>query len=70
MINAEMKLWKLFFELEREITKLEEENSFLKEKIGHLEEKRITTSSHVWERKDWIELESGKRFLTKKDLGK
>ena len=70
MNNAETKLWKLFLELEREITRLEEENTFLKEKVKHLEEQRITKSSHVWERKDWIELESGKRFLTKKELAK
>jgi excisionase family DNA binding protein len=35
-----------------------------------LEEQRITKSSPVWERKDWVELESGKRFLTKKELAK
>jgi hypothetical protein len=33
MSNAETKLWKLFFELEREVTRLEEENTSLKEKI-------------------------------------
>jgi excisionase family DNA binding protein len=70
MSNAETKLWKLFFELEREVTRLEEENTSLKEKIKQLEEQRITKSSPVWERKDWVELESGKRFLTKKELAK
>ena len=70
MNNSGTKLWKLFFEFEREITRLEEENTSLKEKIRHSEEQRITTSSHVWEGKDWVELESGKRFLTKKELAK
>jgi predicted DNA-binding transcriptional regulator AlpA len=70
MNNAETKLWKLFFESEREITRLEEENTFLKEKMKQSEEQRITKSSPVRERKDWVELESGKRFLTKKELAK
>jgi len=70
MSNAETKLWKLFFELEREVTRLEEENTSLKEKIKQLEEQKITKSFPVWERKDWVELESGKRFLTKKELAK
>jgi predicted DNA-binding transcriptional regulator AlpA len=70
MNNTETKLWKLFYELEREITRLEEENTSLKEKVKQSEEQRITKSSAAWERKDWVELESGKRFLTKKELGK
>jgi predicted DNA-binding transcriptional regulator AlpA len=70
MNNTETKLWKLFYELEREITRLEEENTSLKEKVKQSEEQRITKSSPAWERKDWVELESGKRFLTKKELGK
>jgi predicted DNA-binding transcriptional regulator AlpA len=70
MNNTETKLWKLFYELEREITRLEEENTSLKEKMKQVEGQKITKSSAVWERKDWVELESGKRFLTKKELGK
>lgn len=70
MNNSETKLWKLFFELEREISRQEEENTALKEKIKLLEEQKITKSSPVWEHKDWVELESGKRFLTKKELSK
>ena len=70
MNNSETKLWKLFFEIEREIGGQEEENTALKEKIKQLEEQKITKSSSVWEHKDWVELESGKRFLTKKELSK
>jgi len=70
MNNSETKLWKLFFELEKEIGRQEEENTALKEKIKQLEEQKITKSSPVWEHKDWVELESGKRFLTKKELSK
>lgn len=70
MNNTETKLWKLFYELEREITRLEEENTSPKEKMKQMEGQKITKSSAVWERKDWVELESGKRFLTKKELGK
>ena len=47
-----------------------EVNASLKEKVKHLEEKRIIKSSPAFERKDWVELESGKRFLTKKELAK
>mgnify|MGYP000891471855 CR=1 FL=1 len=60
----------LIFELENEFTRIETENAILKERLNHFETDNIT--SHVPEinRLDWIELESGKRFLTKKDLGK
>ena len=69
-MKTDTKLSRLFSELEWEMTRLEEENTSLKEKVKHLEENRIIKPSTVFERKDWVELESGKRFLTKKELAK
>ena len=69
-MNKDSKLWRLFTELEFEVSRLEEENILLKEKVKQSEEQRIPKASSVVQRVDWVELESGKRFLTKKELGK
>ena len=42
----------------------------MKEKIKQLDLQKITTLNSEVNRVDWIELEPGKRFLTKKELGK
>lgn len=60
----------LLFELQNEIIKLEIENATLKERLKQLEQQKITIPDSEVKRVDWIELESGKRFLTKKELGK
>ena len=60
----------LLFELQNEIFRIEEENAILKERLQQIEMRKITTFGSKVNRVDWIELESGKRFLTKKDLGK
>jgi predicted DNA-binding transcriptional regulator AlpA len=69
-MTTETNCQRLLFELQNEIIKLEIENSALKERIKQLEEKKFTTPDLEIKHVDWIELESGKRFLTKKDLGK
>jgi len=69
-MKTETKLWRLFLELEGEITRLEQENVALKEKIRQSEEQKIHKPSPAFQRVDWVELESGKRFLTKKELAK
>lgn len=61
---------RLLLELQNEITKLEVENSTLKERLKNMEPQKITISKSEFKCTDWIELESGKRFLTKNDLGK
>jgi len=60
----------LLFELQNEIIRIEVENEILKERIQQIEMRKITTFGSKVNRVDWIELEPGKRFLTKKDLGK
>jgi|GEM_PF-1620128 len=72
MVNrTEAKLWKFFSELEREVTRLEEENNLLTEKIRQLEGlQKVSKPVPDCKRIEWVELESGKRFLTKKELGK
>jgi predicted DNA-binding transcriptional regulator AlpA len=60
----------LLFELQNEIIRIEEENAILKERLQQIEMREITTFGSKVNRVDWIELEPGKRFLTKKDLGK
>lgn len=60
----------LLFDLHNEIIKLEVENATLKERLNHLELQKTKISDSDVKRVDWIELEPGKRFLTKKDLGK
>jgi predicted DNA-binding transcriptional regulator AlpA len=60
----------LLFELQNEIIRIEEENTILKERLQQIEMRKITTFGSKVNRVDWIELEPGKRFLTKKDLGK
>lgn len=69
-MKKEGRLWRLFTELEAEITHLEEENHLLKERVKQVEERKIPQASPAVRQIDWIELESGKRFLTKKELGK
>jgi predicted DNA-binding transcriptional regulator AlpA len=59
----------LLFELESAIRLLEIENATLKEKVLHLEQQR-THSDMVIKNVQWVEMESGKRFLSKKELGK
>jgi len=61
---------RLLIELQSEIIQLEIENSTLREKIKQIELSKVSTSDLVVKSVDWVELESGKRFLTKKDLGK
>lgn len=64
----ESKLPKLLLELEREIARLEDENKALKERREYdIKELR---SKPAFEQVSWVELESGKRFLTKKELAK
>lgn len=70
MSRMESKLWKLFFELEGEITRLEDENKFLKEKREGITMEENSLPKPVFDRVTWVELESGKRFLTKKELAK
>lgn len=69
-MKKDSKLWRLFSELDWEISRLEEENILLKEKIRQSEEQGMPKSQSAIQRVNWIELESGKRFLTKKELGK
>jgi len=59
----------LIFELENEFTRIETENATLKERLSHLETHKDESSVPEIKSIDWVELESGKRFLTKKDLG-
>jgi len=61
---------RLLLELQSEIIQLEVENAKLKEIYKQKELQNSTTSDLEIRRVDWIELEPGKRFLTKKDLGK
>lgn len=61
---------RLLLELQSEIIQLEVENAKLKEMYKQKELQNSTASDLEIRRVDWIELESGKRFLTKKDLGK
>lgn len=71
MNQAGNKRWSLFSELHEEMIRLENENILLKEKIKLLEERQQDpTPSPRHERVQWVEIESGKRFLTKKELGK
>ena len=56
----------LLFDLHNEIIKLEVENATLKERLNHLELQKTKVSDSEVKRVDWIELEPGKRFLTKK----
>lgn len=65
----ESKLSKLLFELEREITRLEEENKALRERRESEKQKELRPKPAI-EQVSWVELESGKRFLSKKELGK
>lgn len=68
---TDIRNWRhLIFELENEFTRIELENAALKERLSHLEAQKIKPSAPEINRVDWIELEQGKRFLTKKDLGK
>jgi predicted DNA-binding transcriptional regulator AlpA len=60
----------LLFELQNEIIRIEVENSILKERLQQIEMRKISTFGSKVNRVDWIELEPGMRFLTKKDLGK
>ena len=60
----------LIFELENEITRIELENATLKERLSHLETNKIKALAPEINRVEWTELETGKRFLTTKDLGK
>lgn len=60
----------LIFELENEFIRMETENATLKERLSHLETQDITPPAPKVKCVDWTELESGKRLLTKKDLGK
>lgn len=60
----------LLFELENEFARIESENATLREKLSHFEMHKISSSAPEINRVDWVELESGKRFLTTKDLGK
>jgi len=69
-MRTENNLWKLLSDLEREITRLEEENIALKNAVRQAEDKKILQSAKVIQRVDWVELESGKRFLTRKELAK
>ncbi len=64
------KCQNLLFDLHDEIIKLEVENATLKERLNYLELQKTNISDSDVKRVDWIELEPGKRFLTKKDLGK
>lgn len=59
----------LIFELENEFIRIETENATLKERLSYLETNKISSPSPEINRVDWIEMEPGKRFLTKKDLG-
>lgn len=61
---------RLLYELQNEISKLEVENATLKERIKQYEQQKVASPDSEVKRIDWIELESGKRFLTKKELGK
>jgi len=70
MSKVETRLWRLFFELEKEITKMEEKNIILKEKINQTQQREMLILPPSPERKEWVELEPGKRFLTKKELAK
>lgn len=42
----------------------------MKERIKQFEQQKVTIPDSEVKRIDWIEMESGKRFLTKKELGK
>lgn len=66
----ESKLSKLLFELEREIAKLEDENNALRSSGKESEISRGLSRKPTVEQVTWVELESGKRFLTKKELAK
>lgn len=61
---------RLLLELQSEIIQLEVENAKLKEMCKQKELQNSTIADLEIRRVDWIELEPGKRFLTKKDLGK
>ena len=58
------------FELQNEIIKLEVENATLSERLKQFEKQKVNTHRPELKPVDWIELEPGKRFLTKKELGK
>jgi predicted DNA-binding transcriptional regulator AlpA len=66
-----MRIRRLLSELNEEITKLEVENLLLKEKIGRLENRQENSeASPSIEKIQWVEIEPGKRLITKKELGK
>jgi len=68
---ANVNNWQsLIYELQNEFTRLELENATLKERLNQLEMQKITPSKPEINRIEWTELETGKRFLTKKDLGR
>lgn len=69
-MTSETNCQKLLFELQNEISKLEVENVTLKERNKQFEQQKVQIPASEVKRIDWIELESGKRFLTKKELGK
>lgn len=60
----------LIYELQNEFTRIELENATLKERLNQMEVQKITPSKPEVNRVEWTELETGKRFLTKKDLGR
>ena len=60
----------LIYELQNEFIRIELENATLKERVRQLENQKMTPSRPEVNRVEWTELETGKRFLTKKDLGK
>jgi predicted DNA-binding transcriptional regulator AlpA len=68
-MGNDSNIWRLFRELESEIAKLQEDNVVLKEKIRQRDEQTTPALPSI-RQVDWIELESGKRFLKKKELGR
>lgn len=66
----ESKLSKLLFEFEKEITRLEDENKDLRNRIKELEIQKALPPKPAVEQVSWVEMESGKRFLTVKELAK
>jgi predicted DNA-binding transcriptional regulator AlpA len=60
----------LIYELQNEFTRIELENATLKERLKQMEMQKITPSKPQVDRVEWTELETGKRFLTTKDLSK
>ena len=60
----------LLNELQNEIIKLELENATLGERLEQIEQQKVNTYRSEVKPVHWIELEPGKRFLTKKELGR